>query len=146
MSENQNSPKAKYCTGCGNEIHPKRVAILPNVTTCVNCSTTGPKRGVTVSLGDGDHNYNDLVIMEEDEFRQYNNLINASNDLDLDKKDSLELVDLDKDDSNFSLSNINNELDPSLSPTMEDEEFEEEIEEELKENNNNEELFTSEID
>jgi len=61
----------KKCLACGEEIHPKRLEILPNSTTCVSCSTTGSKAGVSVILGEGDHTYNEIVIMEPEEFEQY---------------------------------------------------------------------------
>lgn len=61
----------KPCIKCGNDIHPKRLEILPNTTTCVGCSTAGKKRGVNVQLGEGDHTYNEIVIMEEDQYKKY---------------------------------------------------------------------------
>lgn len=64
----------KKCTACGEEIHPKRLEILPNAITCVSCSTTGKKAGVTIVVGEGDHTYNDIVIMEPEEFEQFQEL------------------------------------------------------------------------
>lgn len=64
----------KKCVACREEIHPKRVEILPNATTCVSCSTTGKKAGVTIVVGEGDHTYNDIVIMEPEEFEQFKEL------------------------------------------------------------------------
>jgi hypothetical protein len=64
----------KKCSACGEEIHPKRLEILPNAITCVSCSTTGKKAGVSVVLGEGDHTYNEIVIMEPEEFEQYKEL------------------------------------------------------------------------
>ncbi len=61
---------ARHCKKCGDEIHPKRVEILPNVTTCVNCSDAKPKRSITVQLGEGDHTYNELIILEDDEYQR----------------------------------------------------------------------------
>jgi hypothetical protein len=61
----------KKCVSCGEEIHPKRLEILPNTTQCVKCSTTGKKAGVTVTLGEGDHTYNETVILEPEEFEKY---------------------------------------------------------------------------
>lgn len=60
----------KKCISCGEEIHPKRIEILPNTTQCVKCSTTGKKAGVTITLGEGDHTYNETVILEPEEFAQ----------------------------------------------------------------------------
>lgn len=61
----------RKCLVCNEEIHYKRLEILPNAVTCVVCSTTGKKAGVTVVVGEGDHTYNDVVIMEPEEYIQY---------------------------------------------------------------------------
>lgn len=64
---------AKYCIGCNEQIHPKRVEILPNTKTCVACSTTGAKRGIPVLHGnvDKDDTWVDMVFMEADEWENY---------------------------------------------------------------------------
>jgi hypothetical protein len=64
----------KKCNACGEEIHPKRLEILPTATQCVKCSTTGKKAGVTVTVGVGDHTYNDVVIMDRETFNEYKEL------------------------------------------------------------------------
>ncbi len=64
----------RKCNVCGEEIHPKRLEILPNTFSCVNCSTTGKKAGVTMVIGEGDHTYNDLVIMDREDFIKYQEL------------------------------------------------------------------------
>jgi hypothetical protein len=61
----------KKCISCGEEIHPKRLEILPNATRCVACSTTNKKAGVSVMKGEGDHTYVETIIMERDEFLKY---------------------------------------------------------------------------
>jgi len=60
--------KDVLCLGCGEVIHPKRLEIFPNVKRCVKCSTTGKKAAITVTKGEGDHTYNETIIMERDEF------------------------------------------------------------------------------
>ena len=67
----QNEIMIVECLGCGEEIHPKRLEILPNTKHCVACSDVGRKRGVTVQRGEGDHSYTDVVIMEEKQFIDY---------------------------------------------------------------------------
>jgi hypothetical protein len=62
---------SKLCKSCGEEIHPGRLKALPTAITCVECSTTGKKAGVTVTLGEGDHTYNEIIIMEHDDFVKY---------------------------------------------------------------------------
>ena len=63
----------KYCIGCNEQIHPKRVEILPNTKTCVACSTTGAKRGIPVLHGnvEKDDTWVDMVFMEADEYENY---------------------------------------------------------------------------
>lgn len=64
----------RKCIICEKEIHPKRLAILPNATKCVACSDTNKKAGVTVTKGKGDHTYNDIVIMDHEEYVKYHEL------------------------------------------------------------------------
>lgn len=59
------------CVYCKQEINPLRVKALPNTKTCVNCSTTGPKRGVPTVNGSKDDTWNDIQIMEPEEFNRY---------------------------------------------------------------------------
>lgn len=66
----------KYCKKCGKQIHPKRIEILPNALTCVKCSDTKAKRSITVQLGEGDHTYNELIIMDADEYQKIEQYIN----------------------------------------------------------------------
>jgi len=61
----------KKCIACGEEIHPKRLEILPTTTRCVACSNTDRKAGITITKGEGDHTYNETIIMERDEFIKY---------------------------------------------------------------------------
>ena len=63
--------KIMDCRKCNKEIHPKRLEILPNTKTCVECSTDSPKKGVAVMQGEGDNTWVDLMVMEEDEFKIY---------------------------------------------------------------------------
>lgn len=61
----------KTCTGCKQPIHPKRLEVLPNTTRCVACSTVNKKSGITITRGEGDHTYNETIIMEHDEYVKY---------------------------------------------------------------------------
>lgn len=60
----------RLCTVCQEEINPLRVKALPNTKTCVNHSTVGAKRGRILTLGEGDHTYNEIEILEEDVYRR----------------------------------------------------------------------------
>tara|TARA_R110000824_G_scaffold36287_3_gene112971 strand:+ start:621 stop:875 length:255 start_codon:yes stop_codon:yes gene_type:complete len=74
--------KTMDCIKCGDKIPPKRLEILPGTKNCVNCSTTSPKRGVTVMRGSGDHTWVELDIMEQDQFEQLEKLKGKSSKLD----------------------------------------------------------------
>jgi hypothetical protein len=54
------------CTKCKGEIPAGRLKALPGATTCVNCSSSRMKRAVTVTKGEGEDTYNDIVIMDHE--------------------------------------------------------------------------------
>jgi RNA polymerase-binding transcription factor DksA len=60
----------KKCNACGEEIHPKRLEILPTAKTCVSCSTTQKKGGLTVMKGTGDHTWIETIPMEQEEYQK----------------------------------------------------------------------------
>ena len=59
----------RFCKVCGEEINPLRVKALPSAVTCIEHSNTAPKRGRILTLGEGDHTYNEIEILEEDVYR-----------------------------------------------------------------------------
>ena len=64
----------RICIKCREVIHPLRVKALPTTKTCVDCSTTGAKRGVPMMFGEKDNTWTDMVIMEPEEFDQFEKL------------------------------------------------------------------------
>lgn len=56
------------CVKCKNEIPEGRLKALPGTKTCVNCSSSRMKRAVTITGGEREDTYNDLIIMEADEY------------------------------------------------------------------------------
>jgi RNA polymerase-binding transcription factor DksA len=58
----------RKCTVCNEEIHPKRVEILPNTQTCVKHSTVEKKVAVTVQMGEGDHTWIETFAVEREEY------------------------------------------------------------------------------
>jgi len=60
----------RKCIHCEEEIHPLRVKVLPNTTTCVGCSTEAPKRGRILTLGSGDHTYTEIEVLSEEQYRE----------------------------------------------------------------------------
>ncbi len=64
----------RKCLKCREAINPLRLKALPTARTCVECSTTGAKRGVPMMYGEKDHTYTDIVIMEPEEFDRFEKL------------------------------------------------------------------------
>jgi hypothetical protein len=60
----------RKCVKCKEVINPLRLKALPTAKTCVECSTTGAKRGMPVMFGDKDNTWVDVVLMEPDEFER----------------------------------------------------------------------------
>lgn len=53
------------CPKCGNDFPLKRKELGYHV--CINCSTVKPKVAITTVEGEGDHTYNDIIIMDQDQ-------------------------------------------------------------------------------
>lgn len=71
--------ESKKCIKCPKLINPLRLKALPGTNTCVECSTVGAKRGVPVMFGSKDHTWTDLVVMEEDEFKAFEEIKKKKN-------------------------------------------------------------------
>lgn len=59
------------CIHCKQEINPLRLKALPTAKTCVECSTTGAKKGVVATFGEKDHTWNDIVFLEDNQYEKY---------------------------------------------------------------------------
>ena len=59
------------CIMCGATIQAGRLKALPGTKVCVNCSTAGRKKAVTILGGEGEDTFNDIVIMEENDYNEY---------------------------------------------------------------------------
>ena len=106
------------CPKCGNDFPLKRKELGYHV--CVNCSSVKAVVGVTTVEGSGDHTYNDLIIMDQD---QYLSIKRKEAELSGKKSDLLELLDLDKDENEVSQSvkdQVNVLLDDDLEAEEED--------------------------
>jgi hypothetical protein len=64
----------RTCVKCREAINPLRLKALPTAKTCVECSTTGAKRGVPMMYGEKDHTWTDMVIMEPEEYDRFEKL------------------------------------------------------------------------
>jgi len=62
------------CSKCGNDM-PELRKIKFGYDFCVKCSDQygliGKKRAITVQKGEGDHTWNETIIMSEQEFIEY---------------------------------------------------------------------------
>ena len=96
----------KHCIGCGELIHPKRIEIIPTTKTCVGCSTTGVKRGITVLNGDinKDDTWVDIVFLEPEEYKQYDKTVSSIHKI-VKKSSKSEFQNYEDDDT--SLDNVN---------------------------------------
>ena len=62
---------SKLCIKCDAEIPAQRVKMLPNTKVCVQCSTASPHTGMVVSYGEGDHTWTEIVVMDEEQQKEY---------------------------------------------------------------------------
>jgi len=60
------------CLHCRQPIPEGRLKVLPNTKTCVSCSTTRMKRSITITAGEGEDTYNDIIIVEADQYDRIN--------------------------------------------------------------------------
>jgi hypothetical protein len=62
------------CSKCGNDM-PELRKIKFGYDFCVKCSDQygliGKKRAITIQKGEGDHTWNETIIMSEQEFLEY---------------------------------------------------------------------------
>ncbi len=61
----------QLCVACGAVIPSGRLKALPGTKVCVNCSTAGRKKAVTVVGGEGEDTFNDIVIMDDKNYQEY---------------------------------------------------------------------------
>jgi hypothetical protein len=73
----------RLCIKCKQEINPLRIKALPSAKTCVECSTTGAKRGVPMMFGEKDHTWTDIILMEPEEFDRFEKQNNQKSSFDI---------------------------------------------------------------
>lgn len=59
------------CYKCGEPIPEGRLKAIPTTKTCVSCSGVSMKRSVTITKGEGEDTYNDIVIMSQKDYESY---------------------------------------------------------------------------
>ena len=96
--------ESRICIKCKQEINPLRIKALPTARTCVDCSTTGAKKGVPMMFGEKDHTWTDMVIMEPEEFDRFEKA----------KKQQAKFDTIDKTEMNTDGDDENSEWDNTL--------------------------------
>jgi hypothetical protein len=90
----------RTCVKCREAINPLRLKALPTAKTCVECSTTGAKRGVPMMYGEKDHTWTDMIIMEPEEYDRFEKLNKQKSSFDVLDKTELN-TDGDDDGSDW---------------------------------------------
>jgi hypothetical protein len=61
----------RNCISCGIEIPIQRIKILPKTKVCVKCSDITKKGGTTIMKGTGEDTWNEIVILEGEEYKKF---------------------------------------------------------------------------
>jgi hypothetical protein len=100
----------RKCVKCREAINPLRLKALPTAKTCVECSTTGAKRGVPMMYGEKDNTWTDMVIMEPEEYDRFEKLNKLKSSFDI----------LDQSEMNESGDDDGSDWDNTLLDGLED--------------------------
>ncbi len=60
----------RKCRGCGEQIHPMRLDVLPNTKTCVKCSKEGKKAGRFSVSREGEDISTQLEIHDPEKYQE----------------------------------------------------------------------------
>ena len=87
------------CRSCGGDMPELRLTQCGS-NFCVTCSENGKgegmKHGIPVLMGEGDHTWVETVIMDDDQYQQYQRQENAVKNLDKNGKAEMQNMDDDK--------------------------------------------------
>jgi len=87
------------CSNCGEPMPELRLT-KAGFSYCVTCSKNGlgagKKHGIPVMMGEGDHTWIETVIMDDDQFAQYQRNEKALKNLDKSNKAEMNRIDDDK--------------------------------------------------
>jgi adenine-specific DNA methylase len=89
---------SRQCITCGEDIHPKRLEILPNTQTCTQHSTVEKKAAVTVQMGEGDHTWIETYAVDREDLRRFEEA-EKSFRKQIIEEIAPEIVTIDKDDA-----------------------------------------------
>ena len=103
------------CPKCQEDFPLKRKELGYHV--CVNCSTAKPRVAITTVEGTGDHTWNDIIIMDQD---QAASIARKEAEV-MGRKVDIEMLDFDQDDLAISQS-----IKERVTQVLDDEEDDEE--------------------
>jgi len=64
MSKIPQNMKMIPCVSCGEDMPELRVTMY-GYRVCVNCSNAKPKKALNVQFGEGDHTFNETIILDD---------------------------------------------------------------------------------
>ena len=103
------------CPKCQQDFPLKRKELGYHV--CINCSTAKPRVAITTVEGTGDHTWNDIIIMDQD---QAASIARKEAEI-MGRKVDIEMLDFDQDDLAISQS-----IKERVTQVLDDEEDDEE--------------------
>lgn len=86
------------CPSCKQDYPLKRKEL--GYTCCINCSTEKPKVAISTINGEGDHTWNDILLMEQD---TVNNITRREKEIKNKKinTNSIEYIDFNQDENTY---------------------------------------------
>jgi len=99
QSTMKNKLKMIMCKSCGGDMPELRLTQY-GYSFCITCSENGKgqgkKHGIPVMMGEGDHTWIETVIMDDEQFENYQ--MNEKALKNLDKTNKAEMLNLDKEE------------------------------------------------
>jgi hypothetical protein len=99
---------SRQCITCGEEIHPKRLEILPHTQTCTQHSTVEKKAAVTVQMGEGDHTWIETYAIDREDLRRIEEAEKSFRQQ-IVEETTPEIIITDKDDTIPTIDDFENE-------------------------------------
>ena len=102
---------SRQCITCGENIHPKRLEILPNTQTCTQHSTVEKKAAVTVQMGEGDHTWIETYAVDREDLRRFEEAEKSFRKQLIEDENPIESISTDVDDDTKTLNDFDLEED-----------------------------------
>lgn len=80
---NQPIKSGILCNGCKEDIPQQRIDYFlkqnKNCTKCVNCSDVKTKKPIVLHQGEGDHTYEELIVVDDETYQKHKKIEEATN-------------------------------------------------------------------